>query len=106
MEPQERSDAERNADIVDVHILDVTAQIEALLRGIRDAQRNILKLRRARTSGERLDAAGAVQERLREMLRECDALHDAVGQAVDRAGDLAARIGEDPDGSGAPRRGT
>jgi hypothetical protein len=97
MTPKQRdadSDPEVNADLVDVHILDMTAQIEALLRGVREMQRDILTLRgripQLGSRPERLAAASAVRRRLTGMLAECDELKTAVAEASDRATGLAA----------------
>jgi hypothetical protein len=85
----DRSDAEINADMVDVHILDITAHIEALLRGVREIQRDILTTRgrvlQAQSRSDRLTAAASVSRRLNGMLTNCDALKGAIGEAVERA---------------------
>jgi hypothetical protein len=98
MSPPRRSDAELNADLVDVHVLDMTAQIEALLRGVRDVQRGILRVRgrvQNEASDDRRIAADDVQRRLSDMLADCDALKDAISDGLDRAGGLRTLADEE-----------
>jgi hypothetical protein len=98
MSPPQRSDAELNADLVDVHVLDMTAQIEALLRGVRDVQRGILRVRGRVQNGAPTDrrvAAADVQRRLSDMLTDCDALKEAINEGLDRADGLRALADEE-----------
>jgi hypothetical protein len=76
---------ERDADLIDVHILDMAAQIEALLRSVREIQENVLRMRGALPPLRGHDPAEAVQHRVAGMLRECDALRDAVQAATTTA---------------------
>jgi hypothetical protein len=78
MAGKSKGPVERNADLIDVHILDMAAQIEALLRSVREVQENVLRVRGALPPIARQHPAVAVQSRLAGMLRECDALRDAV----------------------------
>jgi hypothetical protein len=62
---------------LDVHVLDVLAQVEALLRGAREIQRQILRVRgvpRRRSASQRRAAAAAVRKTAQEMLEESRAL--------------------------------
>ena len=76
---------ERGADLIDVHILDMAAQLEALFRSVREIQENILRVRGALPPLRGHDPAEAVQHRMAGMLRECDALRDAVQAATTTA---------------------
>ena len=83
MTDQRQSEIGPTADLIDVHLLDIAAQIEALLRGVRDAQHTVLRLRGSlppAPSGE--SPANALNDSLRRMLLECAALRDAVETAI------------------------
>ena len=82
-----KSPTERAADVLDVHIVDIAAQLEALLRSVRELQRSILTIRGAlpRTDG---DPAEGIRGRPGMMVRECDALMDAINAAGDDAASL------------------
>ena len=88
-----------NADLLDVHILDITAQIEALLRGVRELQRDLLKVRGAvvtpRSPDGRLAAARDAQARLAAMLQVCDVLKAAAQDAAGLATTLPETIAAD-----------
>lgn len=71
--------SERTADLLDVHVLDIAAQLEALLRGVRDVQRLALQLRGVLPRGTTM--GDEIQARLAAMLLECDALRDAIDSA-------------------------
>lgn len=91
MDESGRAHADDLADAIDVHVLDITAQIEALLRGVREVQRGILTVHQSsrRTTGDSAAAAAAtVAARLAIMLTDCDSLKGAITDAADRAGDL------------------
>jgi hypothetical protein len=63
--------------VLDVHVLDVLAQVETLLRGAREIQRQILRVRgvpRRRSAAQRRAAAAAVRKTAQEMLEEAHAL--------------------------------
>ena len=67
---------ERTGEL-DVHVLDVLAQVEALLRGAREIQRQILRVRgvpRRRSTSQRRAAASAVRKTAQQMLEESRAL--------------------------------
>ena len=84
-----KSATERAADVLDVHILDIAAQLEALLRSIREVQRGVLTIRGALSRRE-VDPATELQARLGLMIAECSALTDAVNAARDAAVSLTA----------------
>jgi hypothetical protein len=88
---RDKSPAELNADLMDVHVVDILGHVEALLRSTREIQRGILKVRGAPpslTGSEREQAASDVRQRVDRMLKECDSLRDAVSEAVTPAGRL------------------
>ena len=90
---QKKSDADRHADILDVHLLDILGQVEALFRSAREIQRGILQVRgvpRSATAAERQNAANAVRQRLALMLNECESATDAIREASRAAEDLKA----------------
>jgi hypothetical protein len=77
-----KSPDDRDADVLDVHILDMAAHVEALLRSIREVQRSVLKLRGAvRANG--VHPGVEIQHRLTRMEGECGALADAIRLAKD-----------------------
>jgi hypothetical protein len=86
-------EAEKIADLVDVQILDITAHIEALLRGVREVQHAILNVRGAGREpvppGGRIAAAELAATRLAAMQRDCDSLKEVIGAAI--AGAAALR---------------
>ncbi len=76
------------ADLLDVHILDMAAEIEALLRGVREVQRGVLRARGVTLPGGEQPAV-YIQQRLEGMLKECGTLRDAVLQAMETAKGLS-----------------
>ena len=84
-----KSATERAADVLDVHILDIAAQLEALLRSVREVQRGVLTIRGALPRRD-VDPAAEVHARLGLMVAECNALADAVNAARDAAVSLTA----------------
>lgn len=68
---------DQRTGVLDVHVLDVLAQVEALLRGAREIQRQILRVRgvpRRRSLAQRRSAATVVRQTAREMLEDSRAL--------------------------------
>ena len=78
------------ADIIDVHILDLAAQIEALLRSVREIQRGVLRVRGAVPPAPGVDPAKDVQDQFANMLRHCDALREAVESGAETAATLSS----------------
>jgi hypothetical protein len=78
------------ADIIDVHILDLAAQIEALLRGVREIQRGVLRVRGAVPPAPGVEPAKDLQDQFANMLRVCDALRDAVESGAETAARLTS----------------
>src|SRR5829696_5774802 len=80
--PNQRPDsADRQAEILDVQLLDVFAQIEALMRSGREIQREALRLRGVPSrvgADERQDAGHVIRERLARMTGETRALGDVI----------------------------
>jgi hypothetical protein len=99
MKPYEREHLEldKQTGIVDVHVLDVLAQIEALLRGAREIQRHLLRVRgvpKEQSVARRRAAASHVRKLARKMwdetvalskvLRELEQKSDSLKQTTDR----------------------
>lgn len=82
-----KSAIDHAANILDVHIVDFAAQLEALLRSVREIQRNILVLRGVlpRTASS---PDAEIETRLRLMREECKALMDAINAATADAASL------------------
>ena len=80
----EKPRPEQAADVLDIHIIDIAAQLEALFRSVREVQRGVLTIRGALPRNE-FDPAAEIQARLGQMLQECNALSDAVSAAADAA---------------------
>ena len=95
---RDKSPSNRAADLLDIHVIDIAAQIEALLRSVREVQRGLLTIRGALPRKD-LDPAIDVQKRLALMLRECGGLTEAVRAANNSAAAFAV---ENPEGSDAP----
>lgn len=76
------------ADIIDVHILDLAAQIEALLRSVREIQRGVLRIRGAVPPAPGVEPSKELQDQFANMLRVCDALRDAVESGAETAATL------------------
>lgn len=83
-------------DLIDVHLLDIAAQIEALLRSVREIQHDVLRLRGVAPPIPETTPADHIQSRLEGMLSECRALQDAVEHAAMTAATLTdpTRTGE------------
>jgi hypothetical protein len=82
--PKDKSDLERTADLVDVHVVDMLAQVQALLRSVSEVQRNVLRVRgvpASVTHSQREHAADALQKVLMRMVEECDAMREAIQEA-------------------------
>ena len=79
---------ERMPDLIDVHLLDIAAQIEALLRSVREIQHDVLRLRGVAPPNPATTPADHIQNRLEGMLDECRALQDAVEHAAVTAATL------------------
>jgi hypothetical protein len=84
---------DQTADLLDVHLLDIAAHVEALLRSVRQAQEKLLSVRGRVSLSPDADPVEAFRARLTLMLRECDELRDAVQAATATAGALDAAPG-------------
>ena len=73
---------EQTADLIDVHILNIAGQVEALLRTVREMQENVLRVRGAVPPLTGQHAGAAVQTGLVRMLYECDALRSSIHTAA------------------------
>jgi hypothetical protein len=96
MKLREHLEIDKQTGVLDVHVLDVLAQIESLLRHAREIQRQILTVRgvpKKRGAAQRRAAASEVRERARRMadetaalskiLRELQRDSDAIEQVTD-----------------------
>src|SRR5215216_2452848 len=93
MNEQERR-GDRESEVLDVELLDVLAEIEALLRQGREVQREALRVRGVPhpvTSAQRQTAGGEIQRRVRDMRKECHAL-DEVLQDLETAANTLAQV--------------
>jgi hypothetical protein len=71
---QEEGLVRRESEMLDVQLLDVLAQIEALLRSAREIQRSALQLRGAMgpvSASSRQATASDICEKVKEMVAEC-----------------------------------
>jgi len=88
--------ADQQASLVDVELLDVLAQIEALLRSGRELQRELLRIRgvprSSPTPKQRKQSASRVRALVRVMATDARALTGVVGQLRRSADRLDARI--------------
>jgi hypothetical protein len=85
------SAADRQSEILDVQLLDVFAQIEALLRLGREVQREALRVRGLPlpvTPAQRQDAGRVIFRQLGEMTSECRTLGEVLGELHDTAAEL------------------
>jgi hypothetical protein len=72
---------DRQAELLDVQLLDVLATVEAVLRHGREIQREALRVRGAPhpvTHTQRIEAVTAIRERVDRMHGDCGTLCDVV----------------------------
>jgi hypothetical protein len=77
----DKDPVDRQAELLDVQLLDVLATVEAILRHGREIQREALRVRGVPspvTHTQRVAAATAVRERVDRMHGDCGALCDVV----------------------------
>jgi hypothetical protein len=77
MRVEKHLELDEQTGVLDVHVLDLLAQVEALLRGAREIQRQILRVRgvpRQKSATQRRAAATVVRKTARQMLDESRAL--------------------------------
>ena len=94
MEP--KSPADRHAEFLDVQLLDVLAQVEAVLRHGREIQREALRVRgvpQPVNPEQRLAAGNALRRRVDQMDKECDALCGVVKDLCASAQQLENLLG-------------
>jgi hypothetical protein len=82
---------EATSQLFDVQLLDLFAEVEAILRGGRELQRDALRMRAIAPTGaaQRRAATRRIRERVNRMRRECRTLCDVLQSLADRAADLA-----------------
>ena len=78
----DNSPSKAAADLVDVHILDIAAHLEAVLRRVRELQRDLLRVRGVPLDGGDMPPADSARGRLNEMLQDCAGLRGAVDAAI------------------------
>jgi hypothetical protein len=81
----------RQSEIVDVGLLDVFAQIEALLRCGRETQRDALRVRGLPdpvTPAQRLAAGKSMRNHVTDMIDQCRALTDVLHELQNTVGEL------------------
>jgi phage host-nuclease inhibitor protein Gam len=85
---------EAHSQILDVHLLDVLAQVEAVLRGGRDVQREGLRVRNVAgaSAAKRRASAVKIQKHVAQMRKECRALTRVVDELGEIADDLLASL--------------
>lgn len=69
--------AYKQSELLDVELLDVFAEIEAMLRCGREVQRDALRVRglpNPVSASQRLDAARSIRKHLADMTQQCQAL--------------------------------
>jgi hypothetical protein len=90
-----KSDAELKVDVLDVHILDVLAQVESVLRHLREVQRCALRVRGVIPPATPDDAHAAMldaQKRVAMMLTGSDSLRDALHDINEIVDEIIERL--------------
>ena len=85
----------KQSEILDVELLDAFAQIEALLRGGREVQREALRVRglpNPVSPAERLAAARSIQQHLTDMIDQCRSLGDVLRELQGTANELESGL--------------
>ena len=88
----------KQSELLDVELLDAFAQIEALLRGGREVQRDALRVRGLPdpvSHAERLAAARSIQDRLTDMREQCGSLGDVLRELQATAAELGKLVEPD-----------
>jgi hypothetical protein len=81
----------RQSEVLDVELLDVFAQIEAMLRGGREVQRAALRVRGLPdpvSASQRLEAARSIRAHLNDMTEQCRALDEVLRDLHETAAEL------------------
>ena len=79
------------ADVLDVHVLDLAAHVEALLRDLREIQRDLLRVRGVLPPPSGSQPMQAVHDCFQSLLRDCHALCDAARAGAETAAALDGR---------------
>jgi hypothetical protein len=82
---------EAQSQMFDVRLLDLLGEVEAILRGGRDLQRDALRLRGVAptNSAQRRAATRRMQKRVGQMQKECQSLCGVVHALANAADDLS-----------------
>ena len=86
----------KQSELLDVELLDAFAQIEALLRGGREVQRDALRVRGLPdpvSHPQRLAAAQSIQQHLADMTEQCRSLGDVLRELQETASALEKLVG-------------
>jgi hypothetical protein len=86
-----RTAADRQSELLDVELMDVFAEIEAMLRCGREVQRDALRIRglpHPVSVAQRLEAGRSIRNHLRNMIDECRGLADVLRQLQRTAAEL------------------
>jgi hypothetical protein len=81
----------RQSEVLDVELLDVFAQIEAMLRCGREVQRAALRVRglpNPVSASQRLEAARSIRGHLNDMTEQCRALEEVLHDLHETAAEL------------------
>jgi hypothetical protein len=90
------AEAKRQSELLDVQLLDVLAQVEAVLRHGREVQREALRVRGVPppvSPKERIASGIAVRRRVDQMEQDCRVLCGVVGELCVAARELERLIG-------------
>ena len=90
MTPNRVPSPERQSQMFDVQLLDLFAEVEAILRAGRELQRDALRVRDVAptTRAQRRAAVQRIQKRLNQLRKDCGTLCDVLQGLSDRADDL------------------
>jgi hypothetical protein len=93
--PERRAYIEQQAKVIEVHGVDLLAQVEALLRGVTEYQRQGVRLLgtggQQPTDTARRDAIGAIRKRIAELKANANSLRETLDD-VERIADGIERI--------------
>jgi hypothetical protein len=97
--------AYKQSELLDVELLDVFAEIEAMLRCGREVQRDALRVRglpNPVSPSQRLEASRSIRKHLADMMEQCQALADVLRDLDDTAAELEKLV--ETEGAALPDR--
>jgi len=98
MKVQKHLELDQRTGALDVQVLDMLAQIESMLRGAREVQRHILRVRgvpRAASLSQRRAGAIAVRKAVDKMLQDARALSEVLDD-LQHSSDMLIEAAESP----------